>query len=130
MENKITTNKSNNEISLTAIKSAVGRIEDVVDKSIDVSKETELILAMTPKDGYDLKLRLIEKADDMSTFDKIQAIDHAEDKYANDIDNSLVRTSNMQWEKAGFVLAIIIGVTFVVSPKGSQAIKNILKLVA
>ena len=58
--------------------------EKIISSAVDISSETDRVVAMTPKDGYQKKIELISEADDLSTKEKIKAIDDAETKYAQE----------------------------------------------
>ena len=114
---------------------SVGLIADAIGKSvensIDVSKDTERILLMTPKDGYQKKIELILEADDMSTQEKIKAIDEAEEKYAQDLDRNSELYSKIRWTKVGvFLTCTACLILMIVSPEGKRIVKSVSKFVA
>lgn len=105
--------------------------EKAISAAMDISSETERVMTMTPKDGYQKKIELISSADDLSTKEKIKAIDEAEDKYSRDLAANAEMCKGMMWAKTGFVLTCIAGsVLMVASPEGRRIAKSILKLVA
>ncbi len=105
--------------------------EKAISAAMDISSETERVMTMTPKDGYQKKIELISSADDLSTKEKIKAIDEAEDKYSRDLAANAEMCKGMMWAKTGFVLTCIAGsVLMVASPEGRKIAKSILKLVA
>lgn len=105
--------------------------EKAISAAMDISSETERVMTMTPKDGYQKKIELISSADDLSTKGKIKAIDEAEDKYSRDLAANAEMCKGMMWAKTGFVLTCIAGsVLMVASPEGRKIAKSILKLVA
>ena len=130
MENTIIANQSlglNNE-SMDAL---IGGLEKTIEKTMDISKETERIVSMTPKDGYQKKIELISKADDMSTQEKLKAIDSAEDKYARDLEKNSDMCTKMMWIKVGLFLFCTAGaVLMITSPDGKRIAKSVIKLVA
>lgn len=129
MENTTIENQSlglNNE-SMDAL---IGGLEKTIEKTMDISKETEWIVSMTPKDGYQKKIELISKADDMSTQEKLKAIDSAEDKYARDLEKNSDMCAKMLWIKAGLFLICTAGTVLMVSsPNGKKVAQQILKAV-
>lgn len=103
----------------------------VIESAFDVSTEMDKVITMTPKDGYQKKLELISSAEDMSTKEKIKAIDDAEDKYASDLAQNSEMCKGMMWAKAGLIISCTAGVVLMVaSPEGRKVAKSIIKLVA
>ena len=75
--------------------------EKIVGYAADISSDIDLVLSMTPKDGYQKKLELIVDAKDMSTKEKIEAIDAAESKYSQDLaSNSEVYRDTLSLQSA------------------------------
>ena len=114
---------------------SVGLLADAIGKSvensIDVSKDTERILLMTPKDGYQKKIELISEADDMSTQEKIKAIDEAEEKYAQGLDRNSELYSKIRWTKVGvFFTCTACLILMIASPEGKRIVKSVSKFVA
>lgn len=102
-----------------------------VESAMDISEDTKRIIEMTPKDGYQKKLELISAAQDMSTPEKLAAIDAAEDKYAQDLANNADMYKGMMWTKVGLVLTCTAGIVLMISsPEGRKVAKAILKMVA
>jgi len=102
-----------------------------VESALDISEDTKRIIEMTPKDGYQKKLELISAAQDMSTPEKLAAIDAAEDKYAQDLANNADMYKGMMWTKVGLVLTCTAGIVLMISsPEGRKVAKAILKMVA
>lgn len=98
---------------------------------MNVEPEMEHVVGMTPKDGYQKKLELISNAPDMSTREKIAAIDAAEDKYANDIARNTHLVNETRWSKTGTVVVSIVVILIAAStPTGRNIGKAILKAVA
>ncbi len=130
MENTTIANQSlglNNE-SMDALS---GGLEKTIEKTMDISKETERIVSMTPKDGYQKKIELISKADDMSPQEKLKAIDSAEDKYARDLEKNSDMCTKMMWTKVGLFLFCTAGaVLMITSPDGKRIAKSVIKWVA
>lgn len=105
--------------------------EKAIASAVDVSFETERVMTMTPKDGYQKKIELISVADDLSTKEKIKAIDEAENKYSQDLAANAEVCKGMMWAKTGFVLTCMAGtVLMIASPEGRKIAKSILKLIA
>ena len=81
---------------------------------------------LTATDGFKLKLKAIEQAEDMSTQEKLDAITEAENKLAAD----KVRSARLHiWliaKKAGIKLATFAGMLlFSASPVGQKMFKGI-----
>lgn len=109
----------------------VSGAEAIIKSAVDISAETTTIMTMTPKDGYLKKLDLIYGAEDMSTKEKIQAISHAEDKYAQDIERTSELCKGLMWVKAGVIFTICVGsVVALKSPEGQKVVTNVLKKIA
>ena len=105
--------------------------EKAISAAMDISSETERVMAMTPKDGYQKKIELITSADDLSTKEKIKAIDEAEDKYSRDLAANAEMCKGMMWAKTGVILTCVAGtVLMIVSPEGRKIAKAVLKMVA
>ena len=102
-----------------------------VEAAMDISADTNRIIEMTPKDGYQKKLEIIFSAQDMSTQEKLDAIDAAEDKYARDLNTNAEMYKGVMWTKVGLVLTCTAGIVLMVSsPEGRKLARTILKLVA
>lgn len=105
----------------------LGGVEKNAEKSIDIQKETEQILSMTPKDGYQKKIELIANAKDLSTQEKIKAIDDAEDKYTSDLKKNAEICSGLMWVKTGAILTCTAGIVLMVfSPQGRKMAQQII----
>lgn len=101
------------------------------ESALDISEDTRRIIEMTPKDGFQKKLELITAAQDMSTPEKLAAIDAAEDKYAQDLANNADLYRGMMWTKVGLVLTCTAGIVLMISsPDGRKVARAILKMVA
>lgn len=105
--------------------------EKIVGYAADISSDIDLVLSMTPKDGYQKKLELIVDAKDMSTKEKIEAIDAAESKYSQDLASNSEVYRDMLWTKVGVVLIFTAGIVLMLtSPDGKKIAKSILKTAA
>ena len=122
--------RNNNDVCTltdTMLDNLFGRIEKTVGAAIDISVEADKILEMTPQDGYKKKIELIADDPEMSTVEKIKAIDEVEDKYAHDFSDSAEKYKEIIWVKAGVTLAVAAGVVLMVaSPNGRVIAKSIL----
>lgn len=106
-------------------------IKQAVTKATDISVEMDRVISMTPKDGYQKKIDLIVNAEDLSTKEKLSAIDAAENKYAQDLAENAEVCKSVMWSKAGLTLVCVAGVVLMVSsPEGRKIVKAILKSVA
>ena len=128
-------NTFNTDITAVASEAVIEKAFDAAGKAIesalDVSTEMDKVITMTPKDGYQKKLELISSAEDMSTKEKIKAIDDAENKYASDLAQNTEMCKGMMWTKAGLIITCAAGVVLMVaSPEGRKIAKSIIKLVA
>ena len=119
------------ETNEMVVQDLVSGAEAIIKSAVDISAETTTIMTMTPKDGYLKKLDLIYSAEDMSTKEKIQAISHAEDKYAQDIERTSELCKGLMWVKAGVIFTICVGsVVALKSPEGQKIVTNALKKIA
>jgi len=124
-------NKNELEVTELSMDAVVSGIEKIVNSAVDVSKETDKIISLTPSDGYQKKIELIMNADDMSTTDKIKAIDAAEDKRFSDLSHTADMCKDMMWTKTGTVLICTAAIVLLIaSPDGRKIATNILKRVA
>ena len=100
----------------------------IINAAVDITVESTNILSMTPKEGYQKKVDLIYSAEDMSTKEKIQALNQAEDKYAQDLGRTADLCKGLMWTKAGVVIIGIAGVLFIGgTSEGRMFIDNIFK---
>ena len=105
--------------------------ERVISSAVDISSDTDRVVAMTPKDGYQKKIELISEAADLSTKEKIKAIDDAETKYAQDLASNAELCKSMMWTKTGLILTGVAGVVLMVTtPDGRKVAKALINLVA
>lgn len=106
-------------------------LEETIKSAINIDTEMGRVVSMTPKDGYQKKIELISEAKDMTTKEKLAAIDAAENKYAKDLSNNAEVFKSMMWHKVGLVLVCTAGVVLMgTSPEGRKIAKSILKLAA
>ncbi len=81
-------------------------------------KEANDSLYLTSKEKYDLKTRIIEEADDMTTKEKLDALDHNYDRYTQEV-----------WR--GIIIFGAVSLTLIGIAAGNPAIvKSIPRLVA
>lgn len=105
--------------------------ERTMTTALNTNAETDRVVAMTPKDGYQKKIEIIVSAADLSTKEKIKAIDDAEDKYAQGIAENAQMCKGLMWTKAAIFLACIGGVAILgTSPKGRRIVKAIIQMAA
>ena len=101
-------------------------INETSNSITDISSETQTIISMTPRNGYDKKIDLICSAEDMSTQEKIEAINLAENKYANDLTRSAETCKDIMLAKAGMFTIIFVGVAIAISsPEGKKLFKTL-----
>lgn len=106
-------------------------LEETIKSVINIDTEMGRVVSMTPKYGYQKKIELISEAKDMTTKEKLAAIDAAENKYAKDLSNNAEVFKSMMWHKVGLVLVCTAGVVLMgTSPEGRKIAKSILKLAA
>jgi len=84
----------------------------------DRMKEASDSLYHTSKEKYDLKARLIEEADDMTTKEKLDALDQNYDRHNQEV-----------WQ--GIIIFGVVGLTLIGIAVGNPTIvKNVRRLVA
>lgn len=106
-------------------------LQETVAKATDVSSDIDKIISITHKSGYEKKIEIIVAADDLTTKEKLAAINEAEDKYSQDFADNAETYSRILWTKVGAVLGVTAGIVLMVSsPSGRKVAKNILKNVA
>lgn len=98
--------------------------EITVRTAMDMSKETESILSMVTKDGFDKKIDIICSDEDMSTTEKLKAIDAAEDKRLRDVEKVTEVYKGMMVVKVGVVVSVIVGTIALASPEGRRLLKS------
>ena len=110
-----------------AINLAGRAFEAVMDSTDEVNR----VIEMTPKEGFDLKLELIAGAEDMSTREKLDAIDAAESKYSQDMENNARICRTISLSKAGMVLLFCVGAGILISsPTARKAAMSVVKAIA
>ena len=124
------TKKSN--ITRAATVTPVSMMVDLVGKAFisatDASGEVDRIIAMTPMDGFKLKLELITGAKDMTTQEKLQAILAAENEYKQDLTDNARTCWGIAWRKTGLVLLTLSGVGgLLFTPLGKKALETAVK---
>lgn len=102
-----------------------------MSKATDISSEIGTIISFAPKSEYDKKIELIATADDLTTKEKIAAINKVEIKYSQDLSDNAETYSRLLWTKVGAVLGVTAGIVLMVSsPNGRKVAKNIIKKIA
>lgn len=106
-------------------------IERTIKTAMDISPEMNRVVAITPSNGYQAKIDLITKASDMSTAEKIAAINAAENKYTQDLAENAELYKGIMRAKVGLALTCTAGVILMVaSPEGRRIARSIFKSVA
>ncbi len=122
---------NNIEMNNEVVDEVVEVMKNTVSTSIDATNEISKIVSITPKSGYDKKIELISNAQDMSTKEKISAINDAEDKYSDDLAKNADTYKDLLWTKAGVVLGVTAGlILMTTTPGGRKFAKKILKKIA
>lgn len=102
-----------------------------MSKATDISSEIGKIISFAPKSEYDKKIELIANADDLTTKEKIAAINKVEIKYSQDLSDNAETYSRLLWTKVGAVLGVTAGIVLMVSSlNGRKVAKNIIKKIA
>lgn len=99
--------------------------------ALDISEEKETVLSFTSQDSYRKKIELISAADDMTTAEKLVAINQAEERRLQDIRNGVETCKNLMWNRYLLVFSCLTGITLLaISPEGSKVIMSVFKRVA
>ena len=115
--------EENNNLCADRIASAA---EKVLESAMDTTADIEAIEKLTATEGFKLKLKTIEQAEDMSTREKLDAISEAEDKLADDKERSAKLHIWLVFQKAGIALGVFACMLiFSASPVGQKTIKGI-----
>ena len=131
MENSIDTGAMSTGFEGVGLEHVLGVVDKVIERAMDVTPDTNRIIEMTPKSGYEKKIELIAEATDMSTEDKLKAIDAAENKYAQDLAFNADMCKDLMRAKGGLSLTLTACLVLLIkSPEGKKLAKSILKLVA
>ena len=110
------------------VEQAYDVIKETAKSMLDISSETQTIISMTPRNGYEKKLELICSDERMSTAEKIEAINNAEDKYATDLERNAETCKGVMWAKAGLFTVFFVGsVCLISSPEGKKILKNVIR---
>lgn len=104
--------------------------KSIVEGPIDAVEDMKAILAMTSIEGFDKKIELICNAEDMSTREKIQAINNAEDKRLQDLSKNIDNYCKTIIIKAGTKIFVIIGLAAFAYPQGRKVVKCVLEKAA
>ena len=100
--------------------------EKVLESAMDTSADREAIEELTATEGFRLKLKTIEQAEDMSTQEKLDAYSEAEDKLAADKERSAKLHMWLIAKKAGIALGVFACMLiFSASPVVQKTIKGI-----
>ena len=100
--------------------------EKVLESAMDTSADREAIEELTATEGFRLKLKTIEQAEDMSTQEKLDAYSEAEDKLAADKERSAKLHIWLIAKKVGIVLGAFAGLLLLsASPVGQKTMKGV-----
>lgn len=99
--------------------------------TLDISSETETVLSFASQDGYRKKLELISTADDMTTAEKLEAINQVEERRLRDIRSGVETCKDLMWNRYLLVFSCLTGIALLaISPEGSKALKSVFKRIA
>ena len=99
--------------------------------TLDISAEAETVLSFASQDSYKKKIELISAADDMTTAEKLEAINQAEERRLHDIRSGVETCKDLMWNRYLLVFSCLTGIALLVtSPEGSKALKSVFKRVA
>lgn len=105
--------------------------EPCAKAALDISSEKDVVLAFTSQDSFKKKIELIYAAEDMTTAEKLEAINQAEDRRTKDIRNGVDTCKDLMWNRYFFVFSCLTGIALLAAtPDGSKAIKSVLKRIA
>ena len=115
--------EENDNLCSNRIASAAGKM---LESAMDTTADRKAIEELTATDGFRLKLKTIEQAEDMSSREKLDAISEAEDKLAADKERSAKLHMWLIAKKAGIALGVFACMLiFSASPVGQKTIKGI-----
>ena len=99
--------------------------------TLDISAEAETVLSFASQDSYKKKIELISAANDMTTAEKLEAINQAEERRLHDIRSGVETCKELMWNRYLLVFSCLTGIALLVtSPEGSKALKSVFKRVA
>lgn len=99
--------------------------------TLDISAEAETVLSFASQDSYKKKIELISAADDMTTAEKLEAINQAEERRLHDIRSGVETCKELMWNRYLLVFSCLTGIALLVtSPEGSKTLKSVFKRVA
>lgn len=107
----------------------VQRFAETCTKNVlDISAEKEIVLSFVSQDSYRKKIELISAADDMTTTEKIEAINQAEERRLQDIRSGVETCKDLMWNRYLLVFFCLTSIALLVaSPEGSKALKSVFK---
>ena len=105
--------------------------EGCAKTTLDISTDAETVLSFSSQDSFKKKIELISAADDMTTAEKLEAIDQAEERRLHDIRSGVETCKDLMWNRYLLVFSCLTGIALLVtSPEGSKALKAVFKRVA
>ena len=98
---------------------------------LDISVEKETVLSFVSQDSYKKKIELISAAEDMTTAEKLEAINKAEDRRLQDIRSGVETCKDLMWNRYLLWFSCLSGIALlVISPGGSKTLKSVFKCAA
>ncbi len=99
--------------------------------ALDISGDQEAILAFASQDSYKKRIEIIASAEDMTTKEKLEALNQADDRFAQDVQRSAETCRNIAWNRYLLLFSCLTGVVLLASsPEGSKAIRTVFKRIA
>ena len=104
----------------------VQRFAETCTKTVlDISAEKETVLSFVSQDSHKKKIELISAAEDMTTVEKLEAINQAEDCRLQDIRSGVETCKDFMWNRYLLVFSCLTCIVLlVISPGGSKTLKS------
>ena len=115
------TNQNVNEQIVKAIAT------EAVNVSLNVAEDRASVLTLVPDDSFNKKLTLIEQAQDLSTAEKLAAMEQAENKRLTDLQQGAEIHKDLTRNRAWIILTIGAGLLLLVAPGGVKLLHDALK---
>ena len=100
---------------------------EAVKASLNVADDRGSVLALIPDDSYKKKLEMIEKAPDLSTAEKLAALEHAENKRLADLQQGTEIHKDLLWNKTSIILTVSAGLALILAPGGAKLLQKTIK---
>ena len=100
---------------------------EAVNVSLNVAEDRASVLTLVPDDSFNKKLTLIEQAQDLSTAEKLAAMEQAENKRLTDMQQGAEIHKDLTRNRVWIILTIGAGLLLLVAPGGVKLLHDALK---